>query len=100
MKFLRVIWFVFFCNIILQIVSAIIRNKKSPIITVSATVVEKRVTTAKTKNGYIHSYFVHFQTSEGTSLEMQLFHDEYDNLAIGDKGLLTHQGTWYKGFSR
>ena len=99
MKLFAVVWIVFFLSNVLRILTQIFRNMKSPVVTVLATVIDKKETIHKMKNGQMTSYFVCFQTAEGVPLELQLYRDEYDRFVIGNRGLLTHQGMWYKGFT-
>jgi Protein of unknown function (DUF2500) len=46
------------------------------------------------------SYYVTFELRGGERLEFQMLGAQYGQLAEGDRGRLTHQGTRYKGFDR
>ena len=85
------------------------KNNKSPILTVAATVVAKRV--AVSKHHHHHSndmamshhsshtiYFATFEVESGDRMELKVPDKEYGMLVEGDKGSLTFQGTRYKGF--
>lgn len=49
---------------------------------------------------YSHSYHITFETQDGEQIELRVKRYEYQELEIGDRGMLTHQGTRYKGFER
>lgn len=84
------------------------RNNRSPRLTVNAKVVAKR------ENVSVHhhhsngagrttrstTYYVAFQFDGGDRSELRLSGQEYGQLAEGDQGLLTFQGTRYLGFER
>ncbi len=88
------------------------KNNHSPVLTVEAQVVAKRVdvrhhthqdgtdnmsssyTTADT------SYYATFQVESGDRLEFRIQASEYAMLAEGDRGRLTFQGTRYRRFDR
>lgn len=81
------------------------RNNHSPRLTVSASVVAKRmsVTHHNTGNGAVHSstvYYVTFQVESGDRMELTVHGSEYGMLAEGDRGKLSFQGTRYLGFER
>ena len=73
-------------------------------LTVSATIVDKRRRThhhhSNGHHHHSHSYHITFETQDGERLELRVKRYEYNELAIGDRGMLTHQGTRYKGFER
>lgn len=71
-----------------------LKNKKAPVLTTSATVLKKLVHRTRRNNLYV----VTFQTVEGEQLSMKVNCNVYEQLSEGDTGMLTHQGTWYKGF--
>ena len=41
-----------------------------------------------------------FQTQVGDLIELRVKRYEYMELAVGDVGMLTHQGTRFQGFAR
>ncbi|MGE7933038.1 DUF2500 domain-containing protein [Viridibacillus arvi] len=104
---------VFFVIVFLIIVSAFIfvivkgisqwsKNNASPILTVPAEVITKR---SKTSGGSgdtsaSTSYYTTFEVQSGDRIELPLSGREYGMLVEGDLGLLTFQGTRYKGFER
>jgi len=78
------------------------KNNQSPVLTVPAEVVAKR---SKTSGGSGDSsastrYFVTFQVQSGDRLELGVRGSEFGMLAEEDLGMLTFQGTRYKGFER
>ena len=83
------------------------KNNNSPRLTVPATVVAKRTNVSRHRHGganghhhHSHSYHITFETQDGERIELRVKRYEYNELPIGDKGMLTHQGTRYKGFER
>ena len=104
MEIFVVIWLVLFIYIIAKNIGQFIENENSPVLTVSATIVDKRRKTHHHhhSNGHhvSHSYLVTFETQDGELLELRVKRYEYNELEVGDRGMLTHQGTRYKGFER
>ena len=104
MEIFVVIWLVLFIYIIAKNIGQFIENENSPLLTVSATIVDKRRRTHHHhhSNGHhvSHSYLVTFETQDGEILELRVKRYEYNELEVGDRGMLTHQGTRYKGFER
>ncbi len=85
------------------------KNNASPVLTVEAQVVAKRVNVRDNdhtdSNGMSHrssstTYYVTFQVESGDRMEFHVSGDEYGMLAEDDKGRLTFQGTRYQGFVR
>lgn len=86
------------------------KNNQSPRLTVSASVVAKRVNLshhAGTDQPHMshmsHTstrYYVTFQVESGDRMELRLSGHEYGMLAEGDQGQLTFQGTRYLHFDR
>ena len=95
--FFLVVWFVLFFYIIGKNIAQYIENENSPVLTVSAVIVDMR---RKTHHHHTHSYHITFETQEGDRLELRVKRYEYNELAVGDRGMLTHQGTRYLGFER
>ena len=104
MEIFVVIWLVLFIYIIAKNIGQFIENENSPVLTVSATIVDKRRRTHHHhhSNGHhvSHSYLVTFETQDGELLELRVKRYEYNELEVGDRGMLTHQGTRYKSFER
>lgn len=78
------------------------KNNKAPRLTVSATVVAKRMDVS---GGGEHShastsYYVTFQVESGDRMELHLHGHEYGMLAEGDRGRLSFQGTKFLSFER
>ncbi|MBO6004558.1 MAG: DUF2500 domain-containing protein [Verrucomicrobia bacterium] len=90
-----------------------IRNNNSPLQTVEARVVTKRMKVSgfgRTMTGrntinnmgsstYTH-YFVTFELEKGNRVELGVKDAEYGMLAEGDRGMLSFQGTRYLGFEQ
>ena len=76
-------------------------NRRSPVLTEPATVVTKRQETLGRRNAHVSTeYFVTFQVRGGVRLELPVDGPEYGVLVAGDRGDLTHQGSWFRGFAR
>lgn len=86
------------------------RNNNSPIQTVPSKVVAKRFGVQHHMQGggqdqmmTSHSqttYFVTFELKNRHRLEFKIKNKEFGMLVEGDIGMLTYQGTRYKGFTR
>lgn len=75
------------------------RNRRSPQLTEPATVVAKRQH-AHGRRSVSTDYFVTFEVRGGERLELSLDGPEYGILVERDRGELTHQGSWFRGFAR
>ncbi|MFC4353948.1 DUF2500 domain-containing protein [Chryseomicrobium palamuruense] len=78
------------------------KNNNSPKLTVPAHIVTKRTETSggagdSSANTW---YYVTFEVQSGDRMELPLRGHEFGQLAEGDKGLLTFQGTRYINFER
>ena len=78
------------------------KDNQSPVLTVPDEVVAKR---SKTSGGSGNSsastrYYVTFQVQSGDRIELGVNGSEFGMLAEDDLGMLTFQGTRYKGFER
>ena len=104
MEIFVVIWVVLFIYIIAKNIGQFIENENSPVLTVSATIVDKRRKThhhhSNGHHHHSHSYHITFETQDGEILELRVKRYEYNELEVGDRGMLTHQGTRYKVFER
>ena len=82
-----------------------VKNNNSPVETVDALVVSKRMNVSGSGSNNMPNststwYYVTFELDGGTRIEFSVNGKEYGVLAEGDRGILTHQGTRYKGFER
>ena len=104
MEIFVIIWFVLFCWIIGKGIAQFIENENSPVLTGPATIVDMRRKThhhhGNGHNHHTHSYHITFEKEDGERLELKVKRNEYNELTIGDRGVLTHQGTRYKSFER
>ena len=85
-------------------------NNHSPQLTVSATIVSKRILYHKHANANditrmhsyhnISNYYITFQFESGDRMEFSVDNSEYGLLAEGDTGNLCFQGTRYLSFKR
>lgn len=104
MQIFVIIWFLLFFYIIAKNIGQFIENENSPVLTVSAAIVDMRRKTHhhhhKHGHHHSHSYHITFETQDGERLELRVKRYEYNELTIGDSGMLTHQGTRYLGFER
>ena len=90
------------------------RNNHSPRLTIDALVVAKRTNVSHHRHanagdatgahGYhttsSTTYYVTFQADSGDRMELPVGGADYGQLAEGDRGKLTFQGTRYLGFER
>lgn len=103
-------WFQLVAGIIICFVLyAIIRgfvtwsaNNAAPILTVPAILISKRTSTSGGAGDTSVStfYYLTFEYENGERAEFRVQGQEYGMLVEGDTGLLTYQGTRYKGFQR
>ena len=104
MEIFVIIRFVLFFWIIGKGIAQFIENENSPVLTGPATIVDmRRKTHYHHSNGHhhnTHSYHITLEKEGGGRLELKVKRYEYNELSIGDRGVLTHQGTRYKGFER
>ena len=104
MELFVVIWFALFFWIIARNIAQFIENENSPVLTVPARVVDMRRKTHHHHSGkhhhHSHSYHVTFEAGNGERMALKVRRGEYYELAIGDSGVLTYQGTRYLGFAR
>lgn len=83
-------------------------NNQQPVLTVAAIVVTKRANVSRNvhHHGDHHhhssstTYYVTFQVESGDRMELHVNGREYGQMAEGDKGKLTFQGTRYLKFER
>lgn len=90
---------------ILQVLIQWHSNNQQPVLSVTAKVVTKRtrVRGFGSGNGTGSTrtyYYCTFETSTGERQEFRVSGREYGQLAEGDSGTLTYQGTRYQGFQR
>ena len=86
------------------------KNNDSPVLTVEAEVVAKRLdvhthrragTEHHARRTYSRTYYyATFQVESGDRMELEVPDSEYGLLVEGDRGKLTFQGTRYQGFRR
>lgn len=78
------------------------KNNAAPVLTVPAKIVTKRTNTrGGSGNSAAHTtYYVTFEVQNGDRIELQLNGRKYGQLADGDFGLLTFQGTRFQIFER
>lgn len=106
--------FIIFAVILVKGVAQWSKNNNSPRLTVACVIVDKRTETTTqqrpvagdasgalgyhTTTGTTH--FVTFQVESGDKIEFTVSGSEYAQLAEGEQGKLTFQGTRYLGFER
>lgn len=86
------------------------KNNHSPVLTVNAKIVAKRMNVSEyshfdSDNSHMHNsasttYYATFEVESGDRMEFVIPSSEYGMLAENDVGRLTFQGTRYKGFER
>lgn len=96
-----IIFIIIFGAIILGVFSSIkqgIKNNNSPLLTVPAEVVSKRI---HVQGDHSHTtYYVTFEVQSGDRMELRVDGSEYGVLVEQDLGLLSFQGTRYISFER
>ena len=75
-------------------------NNSRPVERTDATVISKRVEVSGGQNSTSTRYYVTFELPGGIRQEFKLHGSEYGQLAEGDNGQLSCQGTRYLGFER
>lgn len=76
-------------------------NSALPEETVAARLVGKRTQTEGGGDSAVRTvYFATFETAGGERVEMKVPGGDYGQLAEGDEGQLTRQGTWFRSFER
>ena len=104
MEIFVVIWFILLFWIIGKGIAQFVENENSPVLTGPATIIDmRRKTHHHHSNGHhhhSHSYHITFEKNDGERLELKVKRYVYNELSIGDRGILNHQGTRYKGFER
>ena len=99
--FIGITFIIVFGIIISGIFSSIkqgIKNNNSPLLTVPAKVVSKRI---YVRGEHSHTtYYVTFEVQSGDRMELRVDGDEYGMLVEEDLGLLSFQGTRYVSFER
>lgn len=105
MDYFIVIWLGLLILILGMGIAQWIKNENSPVLTVPAKILDMRRRTHHHHHGnghhhHSHSYHVTFEVATGERLVLRVRRSEYDQLFIGDRGTLTHQGTRYLGFDR
>jgi len=99
--FIGIIFIIVFSAIIFGIFSSIkqgIKNNNSPLLTVPAKVVSKRM---HVQGDHSHTtYYVTFEVQSGDRMELRVDGNEYGMLVEEDLGLLSFQGTRYISFER
>lgn len=99
-----------FVSLIIKNLTVWNKNNHSPRLTVDARVVSKRMDVSYYSHGVDSggtvgssgntSYYVSFQVESGDRLELKVAGEEYGQLAEGDEGKLSFQGSRYLGFKR
>ena len=99
--FIGIVFVIIFGSIILVIISSLkqgIKNKNSPLLTVPAKVVSKRMDVRGERSHT--TYYVTFEVQSGDRIEFHVDGDDYGQLVEQDLGLLSFQGTRYISFER
>ena len=98
-----IVWFILFFGIIIKNIARFVENENSPVLTVYSTVVAtRRKTHHHNHNGSMHtshSYHVTFELADGQRMELKVKRQEFRELTEGMRGMLTYQGTRFKGFA-
>ncbi|WP_094699451.1 DUF2500 domain-containing protein [Brevibacillus laterosporus] len=78
------------------------KNNNSPVENKQAHIISKRLqVSGRSENHASHtSYYVTFELENGERKEFQLTGPQYGLLVEGDYGIISYQGTRFKGFQR
>jgi hypothetical protein len=112
--FIVIVFILVFGTIIISAVKGLTqwnKNNHSPILTVEANVVAKRMAVSNHTHHHGNdmamdhhytstTYYVTFEFQSGDRLELTIPSQEYGYLVEGDRGRLTFQGTRFQGFER
>lgn len=112
--FIGLIFLIVIVGLVFAVVSAIAKwhhNNRQPVETVSAQVVAKRMRvsgrpasnydgTLTTGSRTTTFYYCTFEDPQGTRREFRVAGSQYGQLVEGDLGVLTYQGSRFKGFQR
>jgi hypothetical protein len=91
--------------VLVKLLSTWSYNNRQPVVSLPARVVAKRTATsggvASGMGGSVSTwYYATFELDSGERLEFGMHGPTYGQLAEGDRGTLTYQGTRYHGFRR
>jgi len=99
-----VLFFLLFFAVLAKNIAQWFKNENSPRLTVPAKIVDMRRKTHHHHSGghhhHSHSYHVTFEVESGDQMELRVTRMEYGNLAVGDSGKVSFQGTRYLGFEK
>ncbi|MCR5584620.1 MAG: DUF2500 domain-containing protein [Lachnospiraceae bacterium] len=116
--FFQIIFMLVFGIVLVMIIMTLFKsikewshNNRSPLLTVKAKVVGKRVNTRVSRGMHgadssmhststFHTYYVTFQVDSGDRMELMVPENEYGYLIEGDRGDLSFKGTRFMGFER
>ena len=102
MELLAILVFGVFVFAVAKGIGQFVENENSPVVTVRASVADKRRRTHHHHSGghhhHTHSYYITFSLDGGELLELRVHRSVYMELEAGDSGMLTHQGTRFKDF--
>ena len=105
--FMGIFFIIFFGIIIFSVVKGIMQwnsNNNSPLATAEVKVTSKRGEVSHHHSEDHHTsstyYYVTFELTSGERIELEVNGKEYGMISEGDRGILTYQGTRYKGFQR
>ena len=95
-----------FAGFVIYSIARWFHNKSQPLLQVNAKVVDKRDevrmrrTSTTMPSRSIPYYYVTFEFEHGQRREFCVKGNEYGLLVVGDEGILSYQGDWFKGFQR
>ena len=75
-------------------------NRAAPLLTASAFVVDKRSQVGGNEYGSVTAYFVTFELEDRQRIEIPVTGGASGQMVIGDRGILTWQGTQFHSFQR
>ena len=102
MEIFIVLFFIAFFLIIGKNIAQWFKNENSPRLTVPAKIVDRRTQThhhhSNGHHHHSHTYHVTFEVESGDRMELKVSRSEYEELSVGESGMLSFQGSRFLGF--
>jgi hypothetical protein len=104
MDFFFLIFTLVFVGILVYVLIEFISNASSPQLSREARIIGKRQHVSSSSisdnNNISTTYYVTFELSDGSRVELSVNARTYGLLTEDDTGILRSQGTWFQGFDR
>jgi hypothetical protein len=100
MEFFLLIFVLVFGGILIYALIGFANNASSPQLSREARVIGKRQHVSGNSSSTSTTYYVAFELSDHSRIELTLNARDYGLLVEGDVGMLRSQGGWFQGFDR